>query len=162
MRIELKSLGYRYPGAKAPVFDALDLVLEPGVTLAKGFSGCGKSTLLRLIAGLINPSGGTIVTDSTHRVGSPAFLRYEIGFVFQQLNLLPLASVERNISLAVEMAGRDGSDIQHWIDLLGLCEVCQVETHPAFRRPATAGEHRARPGEAPCHPSARRADFRPG
>lgn len=120
MRVELKSLQYRYPGAKTPVFDSLDLVLEPGVTLAKGFSGCGKSTLLRLIAGLIKPCGGTISTDSSHRVGSPGFLRYEIGFVFQQLNLLPLASVERNISLAVEMAGRDGSDIQYWIDLLGL------------------------------------------
>lgn len=122
MRIELKSLRYRYPGTPLPVFDALDLVLRPGVTLAKGFSGCGKSTLLRLVAGLIQPCAGCITTDSPHRVGSPGFLRYEIGFVFQQLNLLPLASVERNIRLAVEMAGRDASDIQHWIDLLGLAK----------------------------------------
>ena len=120
MRIELQSVRYCYPRAKTPVFEALDLVLEPGVTLAKGFSGCGKSTLLRLIAGLITPDGGKIVTDSSHRVGSPGYLRYEIGFVFQQLNLLPLASVKRNISLAVEMAGGDGSDVGHWIDLLGL------------------------------------------
>ena len=41
MRIELKSLRYRYPRAKDPVFDGLDLVLESGVTLAQGFSGCG-------------------------------------------------------------------------------------------------------------------------
>ena len=122
MRIELKSLRYGYPRAKAPVFEALDLVLEPGITLAKGFSGCGKSTLLRLIAGLIRPDGGEIVTDSPHRVGSPGYLRYEIGFVFQQLNLLPLASVERNIRLAVEMAGRDDSEVGHWIDLLGLAK----------------------------------------
>lgn len=122
MRIELKSLCYRYPGASSAVFESLDLVLAPGVTLAKGFSGCGKSTLLRLIAGLIKPSAGNISTDSPHRVGSSKFLRYEIGFVFQQLNLLPLASVERNIGLAVEMAGRDGSDIQAWIELLGLAK----------------------------------------
>ena len=122
MRIEVKSLCYSYPHAKTPVFDALNLVLKPGVTLAKGFSGCGKSTLLRLIAGLISPVGGEVLTESHHRVGSSAYLRYEVGFVFQQLNLLPLASVERNIRLAVEMAGGDSSDVRHWIDLLGLAK----------------------------------------
>lgn len=120
MRIEIKTLRYAYPRAKTPVFNGLDLVLEPGITLAKGFSGCGKSTLLRLVAGLIKPDSGRIVATSPHRVGSPAFLRYEIGFVFQQLNLLPLASVRRNIHLAVEMAGRDASEVDEWIDLLGL------------------------------------------
>lgn len=120
MKIELKAVRYRYPGGATPVFDGLDLVLNPGITLAKGFSGCGKSTLLRLIAGLISPKGGTITTDSPHRVGSPGYLRFEIGFVFQQLNLLPLASVERNIRLAVEMAGGDRARIHEWIDLLGL------------------------------------------
>ena len=120
MRIELKSVRYRYPRARQPVFDALDLVLKPGVTLAKGFSGCGKSTLLRLIAGLLAPEHGEITTDSPHPVGSPGFLRHEVGFVFQQLNLLPLATVERNIRLAVEMAGGDRSEVRHWIDLLGL------------------------------------------
>lgn len=120
MEIKLQAVRYRYPQAKLPVFDALDLALRPGVTLAKGFSGCGKSTLLRLIAGLIAPASGRIVTASPHAVGSPVFLRREIGFVFQQLNLLPLASVERNIRLAVEMAGGDVSNVHKWIDLLGL------------------------------------------
>lgn len=104
------------------MFGGLDLKLNPGITLAKGFSGCGKSTLLRLIAGLLSPDGGTISTDSRHQVGSPRYLRFEIGFVFQQLNLLPLASVERNIRLAVEMAGRDLSNVHYWIELLGLAK----------------------------------------
>ncbi len=122
MRIELKAVRYGYPRAKEPVFKSLDLVLEPGVTLAKGFSGCGKSTLLRLVAGLISPDAGTITTDSPYPVGSPRFLRFEIGFVFQQLNLLPLASVERNIRLAVEMAGGDVASIHRWTDMLGLAK----------------------------------------
>jgi len=127
MQIEVKRLRYAYPRAKVRVFESLDLVLEPGITLAKGFSGCGKSTLLRLIAGLISPNGGEIVTTSRYRVGSPGYLRYEVGFVFQQLNLLPLASVERNIGLAVEMAGKDSADVGYWIDLLGLAKYAKVK-----------------------------------
>ena len=127
MKIDISELSYRYPGAKSFVFESMDLVLEPGITLAKGFSGCGKSTLLRLIAGLIKPSSGRIVTNSPYRVGSPRFLRMDVGFVFQQLNLLPLASVERNIRLAVEMAGGEIGEVRRWIDLLGLSEYADIK-----------------------------------
>lgn len=120
MRIELQQVHYRYPGSDTPVFEDLDLALHPGITLAKGFSGCGKSTLLRLVAGLLKPLRGKITTSSPHRVGSPRFLRDEIGFVFQQLNLLPLASVARNVRLAVEMAGGDPDEPARLLDLLGL------------------------------------------
>lgn len=127
MKIELQGVRFRYPGSAAEVFDDLDLTLHSGVTLAKGFSGCGKSTLLRLVAGLLFPDGGTISTDSPYPVGSSRFLRFEIGFVFQQLNLLPLASVERNIRLAVEMAGGDVSSVHQWIDLLGLSKYAKTK-----------------------------------
>lgn len=122
MTINLQEVRYRYPGAGVDVFESLNLGLSPGITLAKGFSGCGKSTLLRLVAGLLSPTGGTIRTDSPHRVGSPAFLRLEIGFVFQQLNLLPLASVERNVRLAVEMARGEPSGVARLLEMLGLSE----------------------------------------
>ena len=122
MDIELKNVSFSYPGSKTPVFDNLNMKLRPGITLAKGFSGCGKSTLLRLIAGLLNPAGGTISTTSPHLVGSSQYLRYEVGFVFQQLNLLPLASVERNIQLSAEMAGKSMEEVIPWIELLGLTE----------------------------------------
>ncbi len=122
MKISLKDIRYRYPGSRTEVFESLNLELMPGITLAKGFSGCGKSTLLRLVAGLISPTEGSIRTDSPHKVGSPRFLRFEIGFVFQQLNLLPLASVERNVSLAVEMAGEDIGEVATWLDTLGLAD----------------------------------------
>lgn len=120
MRIELENITYAYPGADHPVFDDINLCIKPGITLAKGFSGCGKSTLLRLVAGLLKPQRGRIITGSPHRVGSPRYLREEIGFVFQQLNLLPLASVSRNIKLAVEMAGKDSSETDGILELLGL------------------------------------------
>ena len=122
MEIELQNVAFHYPGSKAHVFDDLNLRLRPGITLAKGFSGCGKSTLLRLLAGLLKPSGGTISTSSTYSVGSPRYLRYEVGFVFQQLNLLPLASIERNIQLSAQMAGKSMDQVLPWIELLGLSE----------------------------------------
>ncbi len=122
MTIAIEQLHYSYPGAKTPVFKGLDLELKPGITLAKGFSGCGKSTLLRLIAGLIKPKKGEIKVDSAYPVGSSKYLQYEVGFVFQQLNLLPLASVRRNIMLAVELAGGSGGDVERWVRLLGLTE----------------------------------------
>ncbi len=129
MRIDIQELSYGYPGGAAPVFKDLCLKLEPGVTLAKGFSGCGKSTLLRLIAGLIKADSGEIRTQSQYPVGSPRYLRHEVGFVFQQLNLLPLASVERNVRLAVEMAGGDTGKIDAWLEMLGMTKY--ASTMPA-------------------------------
>ncbi len=127
MTIDLQKISYRYPRSATCVFESLNLELKPGITLAKGFSGCGKSTLLRLVAGLLSPTRGRILTDSPHRVGSPAFLRFEIGFVFQQLNLLPLASVERNVRLAVEMAGGNLSDVADLLELLGLSKYAAIK-----------------------------------
>jgi len=120
MNIEVQAISYRYPGSKQPVFEDLSLKFKPGIILAKGFSGCGKSTLLRLVAGLLSPAKGKIISDSPYPVGSPRFLRMEVGFVFQQLNLLPLATVERNVMLSVEMAGGKAEAAEHWIELLGL------------------------------------------
>jgi ABC-type lipoprotein export system ATPase subunit len=120
MKIEIEGIRFRYPGSKAAVFEDFSLTLSPGITLAKGFSGCGKSTLLRLVAGLLEPESGCIRSSSPFRVGSPRFLRMEVGFVFQQLNLLPLATVERNVMLSVELAGGDPASASHWIEVLGL------------------------------------------
>lgn len=68
-----------------------------------GPSGCGKSTLLRLLAGLIDPSQGTV-----ERVP----LQPRIGFVFQEANLLPWRTTLENIALPLEVAGLDASQRQ--------------------------------------------------
>src|SRR5262245_12934792 len=65
----------------------------PGITLIKGASGCGKSTLLRLLAGYLTPEAGRVITPAGLRATDPGYQRRDVGFVFQQLNLLPLASV---------------------------------------------------------------------
>lgn len=100
MKIELNNVSFRYPGKSEDLFDGFDFVAEPGITLLKGYSGCGKSTLLRLIAGYLKPHKGEVLTDSSNRVGSNRYLIEDLGFVFQQTNLLPLATLNRNIKLS--------------------------------------------------------------
>jgi NitT/TauT family transport system ATP-binding protein len=62
-----------------------------------GPSGCGKSTLLRLIAGLIEPSTGTI---EWHRQGDGG-----LSFVFQEPTLMPWATARTNVELPLKLAG---------------------------------------------------------
>lgn len=120
MNVLVRQLRFRYPGQQAPVFEEFDFEAGPGITLLKGYSGCGKSTLLRLLAGFLRPLAGSVTTSSSYPLGSPSFLRHEVGFVFQQLNLLPLASVRRNIALAASMANLPASTAQPWLETFGL------------------------------------------
>jgi NitT/TauT family transport system ATP-binding protein len=66
-----------------------------------GPSGCGKSTLLRLIAGLGEPTAGTIT-----RPGNKA----DIGFVFQEPTLMPWATALANVALPLRLRGMAGSE----------------------------------------------------
>lgn len=78
----------------------MDLDVEPGEFLAiLGPSGCGKTTLLRLIAGLDEPTQGTV---SGHDLG-PA--EGGLAYVFQDPTLLPWATVFDNVYLPLRIAG---------------------------------------------------------
>lgn len=65
-----------------------------------GPSGCGKTTLLRLIAGLIEPSTGTIDYTGENRNGKP-----QSAMVFQEQGLFPWLSVLDNVAFGLEMQG---------------------------------------------------------
>jgi ABC-type lipoprotein export system ATPase subunit len=96
--------------------------------LLKGYSGCGKSTLLKLLAGYLRPTSGRIRVSSKNRIGSGRFLRTDLGFVFQNLNLLPLAKLEQNLNIVASLAGEPQSNVAEWIERFGL-------THLKTRRP---------------------------
>jgi NitT/TauT family transport system ATP-binding protein len=68
-----------------------------------GPSGCGKSTLLRLIAGLAEPSAGTVEMAGT---------RADIGFVFQEPTLMPWATALANVALPLRLRGMAKSERQ--------------------------------------------------
>jgi NitT/TauT family transport system ATP-binding protein len=76
----------------------IDLAIHGGEFLSLlGPSGCGKSTLLRLIAGLAQPTAGTI--------GWPGDRARELGFVFQEPTLMPWTTVFDNVWLPLRIAG---------------------------------------------------------
>jgi NitT/TauT family transport system ATP-binding protein len=80
--------------------DGLDLDVREGEFLSLlGPSGCGKSTALRIIAGLSEPTRGTVAW----RDGAGA--RRGIGFVFQEPTLMPWATVFGNVFLPIKLAG---------------------------------------------------------
>ena len=117
-------VSFRYLAAQPWIIEHFSRRFEPGITLIKGASGCGKSTLLRLLAGYLKPCFGSIRTLNGDRPAEPEFQRRHLGYVFQQLNLLPLASVRRNLALAASLAGLSPEQTsQHsarWLKLLGM------------------------------------------
>ncbi len=123
MKISCKSLAYRYPGTAECVFEGLDIEFPACVTMLKGYSGCGKSTLLRLAARMLEPASGAVEMVGVHQGGRKRFYRQEMSFVFQNLNLLPLASVKRNLEISAKIAGASWDASEQWMEVLGLKEL---------------------------------------
>ncbi len=91
--------------------DGVDFSVERGEFVAVvGTSGSGKSTLLNMMGGLDNPTSGSVKIDGKEISGmSPdeltVFRRRQIGFVFQNYNLVPMLNVYENIVLPIELDG---------------------------------------------------------
>ena len=84
-RVELQDVEFRYSAIAPPVLNGITLSVEPGTTVALvGRSGSGKTTLVRVLAGLLEATGGTILFDGVDmRTLSYRDLRHQIGYVLQ-------------------------------------------------------------------------------
>lgn len=108
--------------------DGVDLEIEKGkFTAIIGTSGSGKSTLLNMLGGLDTPSEGSIRIGNTELAKlsseqATIFRREQIGFIFQNYNLVPVLSVWENIIFPISLDGRrpDQKFIMRIVKHLGL------------------------------------------
>lgn len=115
LRCRSLSRTYRSGGRDLTVLKDITFDLEPGEYLAiLGPSGSGKTTLLGLLAGLDQPTAGTIELDG-QELGAlsedgRARLRVEkIGFVFQSFQLLPTLTAQENVQVPLELRGNSNA-----------------------------------------------------
>src|SRR6185436_8540086 len=99
-------------GERITAVDRLNLAVADRELLALvGPSGCGKTTTLRLIAGLEEPSGGTISIDGRVMNGVDAKER-DVAMVFQNQALYPHLSVYENLALGLRLRKVPGPEIE--------------------------------------------------
>ena len=123
----------KYYGVEPNITKALDginFTVEKGEFVAiVGTSGSGKSTLLNMIGGLNRPTSGIVKIQGKNLLELndeqlTIFRRRNIGFIFQNYNLLPMLNVYENIVLPIELDGKsvDQEFLKEIISILGLEE----------------------------------------
>jgi osmoprotectant transport system ATP-binding protein len=135
--LELRGVTKRYPNAPRDAVAELNLTVPAGqVCVLIGPSGCGKTTALKMVNRLIEPSGGEILIDGVSvRDRNPARLRREIGYVIQQVGLLPHHTVAANIATVPRLLGwdraRTAARCDELLRLIGLPPEEYRERYPA-------------------------------
>jgi putative ABC transport system ATP-binding protein len=134
MLLRADHLHYAYEEADHlhDVLQDVSLFLQAGERVALlGSSGSGKSTLLNLLGGIDAPTHGSIqIADKViTRLKEPdltLFRRQNIGFIYQQFNLIPTLTTAENILLPLELLGLSSREQQqrlaHWLAAIGLSE----------------------------------------
>lgn len=109
--------------------DDVSFSVEKGEFVAiVGASGSGKSTLLHLIGGVDRPTSGKIFVDGNENISKmnddklAVFRRRQVGIVYQFYNLIPILTVEENITLPCDLDGRgvDRERLEMILDSFGL------------------------------------------
>jgi NitT/TauT family transport system ATP-binding protein len=106
---------------KVVALDNVDLDVPAGQFVALvGASGCGKTTLLNMVAGLVQPTKGSITLNGQR----PKLANLDIGYMFARDALLPWRSARRNVELPLEVRGwsrqKRRERAEEMLDLVGL------------------------------------------
>lgn len=110
--MEIKNLTFSYDHKVQPLFQNLNLKIgAESLTVFLGPSGCGKSTLLRIFAGLLKVESDFFRSEKKKKA-----------FVFQEANLLPWLSSQKNIMLPLEIAG-EKEDSAYFSEVIKLLKI---------------------------------------
>ncbi len=133
--LTLQGIGksYRQGEVDVQALTGINLVLEEGEFAALvGPSGSGKTTLLNIIGGLDAPSSGHVHLNSTDftelsETALSDFRLFQLGFIFQAYNLVPVLSALENVELIMVLQGRPLHErrerAEHYLTLVGLKEL---------------------------------------
>ena len=108
----------RFGGAKVQALSNVSFTVEEGEFVAiMGESGSGKTTLLNILAALDKPTSGSVILDGKDiskikESQLASFRRDNLGFVFQEFNLLDTFSLEDNIYLPLVLAGKSHKEMK--------------------------------------------------
>jgi len=123
----------------------LSLTVLPGEFVAvMGPSGSGKSTLLNLAGGLVTPTRGRVVVSGTDLTGlgasaRAALRRRSVGYVFQELNLIPSLTAAENVMLPRELDGVRARKARAEASV-ALAEVGMADTADRFPEDLSGGQ----------------------
>ncbi|GAB4100740.1 ABC transporter ATP-binding protein [Sinomonas halotolerans] len=124
--IVLDRVSKRYPGQDRAAVAELSMEIRRGeFVVLVGPSGCGKTTTLRMVNRLVEPTEGRIVIDGKDVTHADADqLRRGIGYVIQQIGLLPHLTIADNIGLVPKMLGMAKAErrrrAEELLDMVGL------------------------------------------
>ncbi|MFS8793953.1 ABC transporter ATP-binding protein [Synechococcus sp. R55.8] len=123
MHLEVVGLSKSFPTRRGPILalDGVNLHVESGeFVCVVGASGSGKTTLLRLIAGLEQPSRGSISVDGEPVIGPGA----DRGVVFQSYTLYPWMTVAENVGFGLKLQGVKRQErearVDYFLEIVGL------------------------------------------
>ena len=127
--VDLKKY-YGTGAGQVKALDGVNLTVEEGEFAAVvGTSGSGKSTLLHMLGGLDYPTSGSVFVAGKELAGMKEteltiFRRRNIGFVFQNYNLVPVLNVYENVVLPLELDGArvDRKFVKQMMEMLGIAE----------------------------------------
>ena len=128
LKVENLTKVYGKDSTKVVALDHVSFSVEKGEFVAiVGASGSGKSTLLHLMGGVDTPTSGKVFIDGKdiYKLSSDnlaIFRRREVGLIYQFYNLIPILTVEENITLPLLLDNRkvDKFELDEMIKLLGL------------------------------------------
>ncbi len=128
-----KTYTSRFGGAQVQALSGVSFAVERGEYVAiMGESGSGKTTLLNILAALDKPTGGTVELEGKRlsdlrEQELAAFRRDNLGFVFQEFNLLDTFSLKDNILLPLVLSGAGIEEMERHLagvaDALGIAEL---------------------------------------